>query len=487
MREVDHFINGGYAAAQSGARIARENPATGEPLRAIARGDAADVARAADAATRAFATWGKTPAAERSRIMLAIAAGIDARLEELAKIECEDTGKPIALARSLDIPRAAANFRFFATAILHEASESFATERPTRAINYVLRKPLGVVGCISPWNLPLYLFTWKIAPAIAAGNCVIAKPSELTPTTAAMLGEIAREAGLPAGVLNVVHGLGAEAGQAIVDCQVVRAVSFTGGTVTGRRLAARCGERLIPASLELGGKNAAIVCEDADLSIAVPEILRSSFLNQGEICLCSSRILVHRARMKEFAERFTESARAMNVGDPMAAETDLGSLISKAHREKVMAAIERGVQDGGVVACGGEIPRNLPARVANGAFLRPTVLLGVPQESSCVQEETFGPVVTVHGFDRHRDAVAMANATRYGLAASVWTRDLSRAHRIAARLDAGTVWVNCWMLRDLRVPFGGVKDSGIGREGGHEALRFFSDVSNVCIATGEPA
>jgi len=487
MREVDHFINGSYVAAQSGARIARENPATSEPLRAIARGDAADVARAADAASRAFLTWGRTPAAERSRIMLAIAAGIDARLEELAKIECEDTGKPLSLARSLDIPRAAANFRFFATAILHEASESFATERPARAINYVLRKPLGVVGCISPWNLPLYLFTWKIAPAIAAGNCVIAKPSELTPTTAAVIGEIARDAGLPAGVLNIVHGLGAEAGQAIVDSTLVRAVSFTGGTVTGRRLAARCGERLIPASLELGGKNAAIVCEDADLAVAVPEILRSAFLNQGEICLCSSRILVHRTRMKEFTERFAESARAMNVGDPMSAETDLGSLISKAHREKVMAAIERGVQDGGVVACGGEIPRSLPARVANGAFLRPTVILGVPQESACVQEETFGPVVTVHGFDRHRDAVAMANATRYGLAASVWTRDLSRAHRIAAKLDAGTVWVNCWMLRDLRVPFGGVKDSGIGREGGHEALRFFSDVSNVCIATGEPA
>jgi aminomuconate-semialdehyde/2-hydroxymuconate-6-semialdehyde dehydrogenase len=487
MREVDHFINGGYAAARSGARISRENPASGEPLRVIARGDASDVARAADAAARAFATWGRTPAAERSRIMLAIAAGIDARLDELAKIECEDTGKPVSLARSLDIPRAAANFRFFATAILHEASESFATERPAHAINYVLRKPLGVVGCISPWNLPLYLFTWKIAPAIAAGNCVIAKPSELTPTTAAVLGEITREAGLPAGVLNIVHGLGAEAGQAIVDCPAVRAVSFTGGTATGRRLAARCGERLIPASLELGGKNAAIVCEDADLTIAVPEILRSAFLNQGEICLCSSRILVHRARMKEFTERFTDAARAMNVGDPLAAETDLGSLISKAHREKVMAAIDRGVKDGGVVACGGEIPRNLPARLANGAFLQPTVLLGVPQESSCVQEETFGPVVTVHGFDRHRDAVAMANGTRYGLAASVWTRDLSRAHRIAARLDAGTVWVNCWMLRDLRVPFGGVKDSGIGREGGHEALRFFSDVSNVCIATGEPA
>ena len=475
MREVDHFINGGYAAAQSSERIARENPATGEPLRAIARGDAADVARAADAAMRAFATWGKTPAAERSRVMLAIAAGIDARLEELAKIECEDTGKPIALARSLDIPRAAANFRFFATAILHEASESFATERPARAINYVLRKPLGVVGCISPWNLPLYLFTWKIAPAIAAGNCVIAKPSELTPTTAAVLGEIARDAGLPAGVLNIVHGLGAEAGQAIVDCPAVRAVSFTGGTVTGRRLAARCGERLIPASLELGGKNAAIVCEDADLALAVPEILRSAFLNQGEICLCSSRILVHRARMKEFTERFTEAARAMNVGDPMSAETDLGSLISKAHREKVMAAIERGVKDGGVVACGGEIPRNLPARVANGAFLQPTVLLGVLQESACVQEETFGPVVTVHGFDRHRDAVAMANGTRYGLAASVWTRDLSRAHRIAAKLDAGTVWVNCWMMRDLRVPFGGTKHSGVGREGGEEALRFFTE------------
>jgi aminomuconate-semialdehyde/2-hydroxymuconate-6-semialdehyde dehydrogenase len=485
MHDVDHFINGSFEAALSGERLARENPATGGPLRAIARGRADDVARAADAARRAFATWGRTPPAERSRIMLAIAAGIDARLDELARLECEDTGKPLALARALDIPRAAANFRFFATAILHDAGESFVTERPAHAINYVLRKPLGVVGCISPWNLPLYLFTWKIAPALAAGNCVIAKPSELTPTTATVLCEIARSAGLPPGVLNVVHGLGGEAGQAIVDCPEVRAVSFTGGTVTGRRIASRCGERLIPASLELGGKNAAIVCEDADLSIALPEIVRSSFLNQGQICLCSSRILVHRSRMKDFTERFVEAVRAMKVGDPLAAETDLGALVSKAHREKVIAAIERGVADGGVVACGGGIPRGLAPRVANGAFLEPTVLLGVPQESACVQEETFGPVVTVHGFDRHRDAVAMANATRYGLSASVWTRDLSRAHRIAARLEAGTVWVNCWLLRDLRVPFGGVKESGIGREGGHEALRFFSDVSNVCIATGE--
>ena len=485
MREVDHFINGSFVPSASGARIHRENPATGELLLLVARGDGADVAKAADAATRAFESWGKMPASDRSRIMLAIAAGIDARLDELAQLECEDTGKPLALARSLDIPRAAANFRFFATAILHDASESFMTERPARALNYVLRKPLGVVGCISPWNLPLYLFTWKIAPALAAGNCVIAKPSELTPSSAAALCDIARNAGLPPGVLNIVNGLGAEAGQAIVDCSAVRAVSFTGGTATGRRIAARCGERLIPASLELGGKNAAIVCDDADIALAVPEIARSAFLNQGEICLCSSRILVHRSRMKEFTERFIFAARGLTVGDPMSTESDLGALVSKAHREKVMAAVERGVADGGVVACGGEIPRNLSARVANGAFLQPTVLLGVPQASSCVQEETFGPVVTVQGFDRHRDAVMMANGTRYGLAASVWTRDLTRAHRMAARIDAGTVWVNCWMLRDLRVPFGGVKDSGIGREGGHEALRFFSDVSNVCISMGE--
>ena len=429
--------------------------------------------------------WGKTPASERSRILLAIAAGIDARLDELAQLECEDTGKPLSLARSLDIPRAAANFRFYATAILHESSESFLTERPARAINYVLRKPLGTVACISPWNLPLYLFTWKIAPALAAGNCVIAKPSELTPTTATVLCDIARNAGLPAGVLNVIHGLGAEAGQAIVDCPSVRAVTFTGGTATGRRLAARCGERLIPVSLELGGKNAAIVCADADLAVAVPEIARSAFLNQGEICLCSSRILVHRSRMKEFTERFIDATRSLRIGDPLAPESDLGALISKAHREKVMAAIERGVADGGVIATGGEIPRGLPPRVADGAFLQPTVLLGVPHTSACVQEETFGPVVTIHGFDAHRDAVTMTNGTRYGLAASVWTRDLSRAHRFAARIDAGTVWVNCWMMRDLRVPFGGVKDSGIGREGGNEALRFLSDVSNVCIHMGE--
>ncbi len=485
MHQVDHFINGAFVPSVSGERLARENPATGEPLRSIARGDAADVASAAAAATRASEVWARTPASERSRILLAVAAGIDARLEELALLECEDTGKPLSLARSLDIPRAAANLRFFATAILHEASESFSTERPARALNYVLRKPLGVVGCISPWNLPLYLFTWKIAPALASGNCVIAKPSELTPTTAAVLCDIARHAGLPAGVLNVVHGLGHEAGQAIIECPQVRAVSFTGGTNTGRRIAARLGERLVPASLELGGKNAAIVCADADLELAVPEIARSAFLNQGQICLCSSRILVHRSRVKEFTERLVVATRALTLGDPLSAETDLGSLVSKAHREKVIAAIERGVADGGVIACGGEIPRALPKRVVNGAFLQPTVMLGVPHASSCVQDETFGPVVTVHGFDRHRDAVAMTNDTRYGLSASVWTRDLQRAHRISARLDAGTIWVNCWLLRDLRVPFGGVKESGIGREGGSEALRFFTDISNVCVSLGE--
>ena len=483
MEKLQNFINGEYCAPINGAYIDNYEPATGNVYSLIPNSDEKDVALAVESAEKAFPIWSAMSNEERSEILIKLSDGIKNRMDEFVAAESRDNGKPLSLAAHVDIPRAISNFHFFATAITHFASESHYMVG--EGVNYTLRKPIGIVGCISPWNLPLYLFSWKIAPALAAGNCVIAKPSELTPTTAAVLCDIARNAGLPAGVLNVVHGLGAEAGQAIVDCPSVRAVSFTGGTATGRRIAGRCGERLIPASLELGGKNAAIVCEDADLALAVPEIARSAFLNQGEICLCSSRILVHRTRMKEFTERFIAAARALTVGDPLAAESDLGCLISKAHREKVLAAIERGVSDGGVVATGGGIPRHLPARVAGGAFLEPTVLLGVPQSSACVQEETFGPVVTVHGFDRHRDAVTMANGTRYGLAASIWTRDLARAHRIAARLDVGTAWINCWMLRDLRVPFGGVRDSGIGREGGNEALRFFSDVSNVCVSLGE--
>ena len=482
--QVQHFIGGSFCPSESDAWIPRENPATGAPLRSIARGQSEDVARAAGACAKAQKAWGATSPAERSRILLQIADGIDAQLDALAMTECEDTGKPLSLARSLDIPRAAANFRFFATAILHETGESYRTEVPQDALNYVTRRPVGTVGCISPWNLPLYLFTWKIAPALAAGNAVIAKPSELAPTTASMLCEIAARAGLPAGVLNVVHGLGSEAGHSIVAHPQTKSISFTGGTTTGAAIAGVAAPMFKKLSLELGGKNPTIICADADLTVAMPEIVRSAFLNQGQICLCGSRILVHKTRLAEFMEQFTALVSALRVGDPLDAESDLGSLVSMEHLAKVTAMIARGVKDGAKIVTGGAPPARLTSRVAKGAFLSPTVLLAPPQDSQCVQEEIFGPVVTVQSFDRHADAVRMANGTRYGLAATIWTRDLSRAHRMAGALEAGIVWVNCWMLRDLRTPFGGMKDSGVGREGGTEALRFFTEPTNVCIALG---
>ncbi len=482
--KVQHFIGGSFCASENGAWIERENPATGEPLRLVARGGASEVQRAICAAEKAATPWAATSASERSRVLLRIADGIDAALEALALAESEDTGKPLSLARSLDIPRAAANFRFFATAILHETGESYRTETPQHALNYVLRKPIGIVGCISPWNLPLYLFSWKIAPALAAGNVVIGKPSELAPMTASMLCEIASRAGLPAGVLNVVHGLGGEAGHAIVSHSQTKAISFTGGTATGAAIATVAAPAFKKLSLELGGKNPTIICADADLTVAMPEIVRSAFLNQGQICLCGSRILVHQSRLAEFMAQFTAHVSGLRVGDPLESESDLGSLVSNEHRAKVQALVQSGIDDGAKIVMGGNAPIRLSSRVARGAFMHPTILLAPPQESRCVQEEIFGPVVTVQSFDRHADAVRLANGTRYGLAATIWTRDLSRAHRMASALDAGIVWVNCWLLRDLRTPFGGTKDSGVGREGGTEALRFFTEQTNVCIATG---
>ncbi len=482
--QVQHFIGGSFCASESGAWISRENPATGDALRLIARGGAFEVQRATTAAEMAAKPWAATSVAERSRVLLRVADGIDAQLDALALAECEDTGKPLALTRSLDIPRAAANFRFFATAILHETSESYRTDAPQHALNYVLRKPIGIAGCISPWNLPLYLFSWKIAPALATGNAVIAKPSELAPTTASMLCEIASRAGLPPGVLNVVHGLGSEAGAAIVAHPQTKAISFTGGTTTGAAIAGVAAPMFKKLSLELGGKNPTIICADADLASAMPEIVRSAFLNQGQICLCGSRVLVHKSRLAEFMELFTAHVSGLKVGDPLESESDLGCLVSNEHRAKVHALVQAGVADGAKVVAGGNFTTGLSARVAKGAFMNPTVLLAPPQDSRCVQEEIFGPVVTVQSFDRHADAIRMANGTRYGLAATIWTRDLSRAHRMAHALDAGIVWVNCWLLRDLRTPFGGMKDSGVGREGGSEALRFFTEPTNVCIATG---
>jgi len=470
---LHNFIDGVFVPPANGAYFDDVGPATGDVIAHVPDSDRADVDSAARAAKRAFASWSVTPAEQRSRVLLKIADLIEENLEELARLESQDNGKPVSLARQMDIPRAVANFRFFATAILHDATEAHVTD--SAALNYTLRQPAGVAGLISPWNLPLYLLSWKIAPAIAAGNTCVAKPSELTPLTANRLAELSLEAGLPPGVMNIVHGYGAKAGAAICEHPDIGLISFTGGTVTGAKVAAAAAPMFKRLSLELGGKNPNLIFADADLVQAVTTSIRSSFANQGEICLCGSRLFVERAIYDEFVQHFVEATKRLRIGDPTDAETDVGALVSAAHLEKVMGYLELAKQEGGtIVTGGGRIDRP-------GNFLEPAVITGLGCETRVLQEEIFGPVVTITPFDGESEALAFANSTRYGLSATVWTRDLQRAHRVAAALDAGTVWVNCWLLRDLRVPFGGMKDSGVGREGGFESLRFFTEAKNVCV------
>ena len=481
MRTLTNFIAGKQTAPLGGEYLDKMDPATGQVIAKVPSSTEADVDQAVIAATTAFPAWAELPAAERSRYLLAIADGIDARLDDLARLESIDTGKPISLARTLDIPRAAANFRFFATAILHTTQESYSTDHS--AINYVLRRPRGVAGLISPWNLPLYLLSWKIAPAIATGNTAVAKPSELTPSTAVALGEICAAVGLPAGVVNLVHGLGGQAGKALVAHPEVRTISFTGGTVTGADIARTAAPLFKKLTLELGGKNPTIVFADADLDSYLPSIVRSAFANQGEICLCGSRLLVEAAIFDSFVERFVAAVLALKIGDPLDANTEMGALVSAGHRDKVMSYIELARREGGQIRLGGDVvpPEGLPARVQGGFFVAPTIVTGLPMACRTNQEEIFGPVVTISPFRDEAHAIELANQSPYGLAASVWTRDLPGAHRVADQVQCGTIWVNCWLLRDLRVPFGGMKQSGVGREGGDEAIRFFTEPKTVCV------
>lgn len=472
-------INGRLVAPAGGAYFDDVEPATGDLCASVPDSDGRDVDRAVEAAAAAFAAWSRTPAAERSRVLLRLAELIEGDLENLARLESIDTGKPLALARAVDIPRAVANFRFFATAILHTRTEAHQTD--SAALNLTLRSPRGVAGLISPWNLPLYLFSWKVAPAIAAGNTAVGKPSELAPMTAHRLAELSIEAGLPPGVLNIVHGCGEKAGAAIVAHPQVTTISFTGGTDTGAAIARTAGPMFKRMSLECGGKNPTIVFADADLDEALPASVRAAFTNQGEICLCGSRLLVERSIHDRFVECFVERVGRLRLGDPLEEGTDLGALISREHLAKVEGYVELAKKEGGTIRCGGARPAAVNERCRDGAFLEATVVTGLDMRCRTNREEIFGPVATVMPFDGEPQAIEAANATPYGLAASVWTRDLDRAHRVAARLDSGTVWVNCWMLRDLRVPFGGMKESGLGREGGEEALRFFTEPKNVCI------
>jgi len=479
VRTLQNYIGGELVAPNAEQYVPNVDPAAGHAIGRVPDSDASDIAHAAAAAKAAFPGWSRTPAAERARLLLAIANGIDARLEELAQAESIDTGKPITLARELDIPRAAANFRFFATAILHQASESHTTDYS--ALNYTLRRPRGVAGLISPWNLPLYLLSWKIAPAIATGNTAVAKPSELTPTTATILAEICCEVGLPPGVLNIVHGLGASAGAALVSHPDIRTISFTGGTTTGAAIARTAAPMFKKLTLELGGKNPTLIFADTDLDRHLPAIVRSAFANQGEICLCGSRLLVEASIYPQFVERFAAAAAALRIGDPLDPATEFGALVSAGHRDKVAGYIALARDEGGTVVTGGGAPAGLPSRCRDGYFIAPTVITGLGMDCRTNQEEIFGPVVSITPFGSDDEAITLANQSSYGLAASVWTDNLSRAHRLAEEVQCGTIWVNTWLLRDLRVPFGGMRQSGVGREGGDEAIRFFTEPKNVCI------
>jgi aminomuconate-semialdehyde/2-hydroxymuconate-6-semialdehyde dehydrogenase len=478
VQNLKNYIGGELVAPVTRAYLPNFSPATGSVYSHTPDSGEEDVSAALEAATHAYPAWSSLTLVERSRYLRKIAEAIHARRDEFARAESVDTGKPLTTALEVDIARSIQNFEFFSEAVTQFSSESHATDQI--AINYTLRNSLGVVVCIAPWNLPLYLLSWKIAPALAMGNTVVAKPSEITPMTAFLLAQVCIEVGLPPGVLNIVHGLGAKVGRSLIQSSQVAAVSFTGSTKTGAEIASLAAPQFKKLSLEMGGKNPNIIFADANFEAALTGTVKSSFSNQGQICLCGSRVYVERALYPKFKAALLEKVAQLRVGDPLVQGVDQGAVVSEDHFQKVMSYIEMARQEGGTVIAGGNRV-HLQGRCENGWFIAPTVIEGLDVNSRVNQEEIFGPVITLAPFDNEGEVLEWANSTRYGLAASLWTNNLTRAHQFASRLRAGIVWVNTWMLRDLRTPFGGVKDSGVGREGGVEVLRFFTEPKNICI------
>jgi aminomuconate-semialdehyde/2-hydroxymuconate-6-semialdehyde dehydrogenase len=481
MEKLRNYINGELIAPKAGKYIDNYEPATGKVYCLIPDSDSEDIELAVQASEKAFPAWAGLSGEARGKIMQKVADGIEERMQEFAEAEAKDNGKPVSLASHVDIPRAVSNFSFFASAIRHFSNESHYMEGV--GFNYTTRKPIGIVGCISPWNLPLYLFSWKIAPALAAGNCVVAKPSEITPYTAYLLSEVCIAAGMPAGVLNIVHGLGGSAGDAIVKHKKIKAISFTGGTKTGEYIARTAAPMFKKLSLELGGKNPNIIFADCDFDEMLKTTIRSSFANQGQICLCGSRIFIERPIYEKFKEAFVAKISKTNVSFPEDPKAQMGAVVSKPHMEKVLSYVELAKEEGGTILTGGK-QIHLPAPHNEGYYLAPTIIEGLAYDCRTNQEEIFGPVVTITPFDTEEEVLMMANSTEYGLSATVWTQHLTRAHRVADKLDVGLVWINDWLVRDLRTAFGGVKASGVGREGGWEALRFFTEPKNIFVKQG---
>ncbi len=478
MERILNYVGGHFVEPAEKMWLDNFEPANGKVYGGIPNSTATDVEAAYKAAEQAFPSWSNLSSSERGRYLVLLAEAVRTKLEHFAVAESRDNGKPVKLARQVDIPRAIKNLEFFAAAASQFASESHYTEG--LGINYTLRRPMGVVACISPWNLPLYLFTWKIAPALAAGNTVIAKPSEITPITAYLLSQCAHEIGLPGGVLNILHGDGAHTGDALCKHPGIQAISFTGGTATGKKIIGTAGKSFKKLSLELGGKNPNIIFADCDFDRMVRTSVRSSFANQGQICLCGSRILVEESIYERFKTAFLEEVATLKIGDPADETTKMGAIVSESHLEKILSYVALAQEEGGTILHGGNRVK-LDGALRAGYYMEPTVIEGLNQQCRTNQEEIFGPVVTIEPFANDDDALAKANATEYGLSATIWTQDVTRAHALASRVKAGIVWVNCWLERDLRTPFGGMASSGVGREGGHEAMKFFTEPKNVCI------